>query len=254
MSTPNSVARRFLVVEGLTDATFFQELLRRVYLSNATLQPGARFGRENIPNIVRGHLPDGSPIEVEFVNQEGNTRIRESITNLLDGNIRHFIVTQDIDSQSPDQIVQSIRDIVYSRAGELPPPRVSAEREIEIEGGSVTVIPMGLYQDPLLSQLGVSRHAVEDYLINLILEDVDLRQECPELSLLLSEIIPTIQQYDGSFDSSKELFQLIKPIVQHGFSDTAVVRKVIQDANEDILRAVVAPILDDLESALGLNP
>jgi len=111
---------------------------------------------------------------------------------------------------------------------------------------------MGLEGDTTISSLGIAKHELEDYLVKIILEDPGLHNNATDLPGLLFEILPAIRAHDGPFDSGKELFQLVKPIVQHGFSDTAVVRKVIQVADEDVLRSTLSSILTDLESALGL--
>ena len=241
---------RILVVEGLTDATFFQELLRRLYLWNAEVETESRLGRERIPKIVRGTRSDGSSLEVEFVNQEGKARIPERITALLNADIRQFIVAQDINGDFPNGIVQSIGRVIYTHLGMAPPTTPVAGHRIEIEGGAIGVIPLGLHQDDELRALGITHHALEDYLIKLLLEDAELRQRAPELGGLLSEILPTVRRYDGDFNSSKGLFQLIKPIVQHGFSDAGVVQKLVADAEISILRTVVSPLLEDLDRAL----
>lgn len=47
---------------------------------------------------------------------------------------------------------------------------------------------------------------------------------------------------------------MIKPIVQHGFSDVGVVQKLVRDADIGILRSVVGPLLADVEQAFGVEP
>jgi hypothetical protein len=243
---------RILVVEGLTDATFFQDLLSRLYLGDTKVEYGRQPGRRNIPTVVRGTQSDGTILEVEFRNQEGRSNIPDAIRELLTQGVLSFAVAQDIDDRSPEQTLQSIQGTVYSHLG-LNPPRGPAAKKIVVEGRTVDVIPIGLYQDATLTSLGITRHAMEDYLIKVFLEDAGLRQRAPELQGLLSEILPTIRRFDGSFNSSKELFQLIKPVVQHGFSDTGVVNKCFTDADPDILRSVLAPVLADVEQTLSLQ-
>jgi hypothetical protein len=240
---------RILVVEGLTDATFFQELLSRLYLGNAQVEYDRQPGRRNIPAVVRGTQPDGTLLEVEFRNQEGRSNIPDAIRELLTQGVLSFAVAQDIDDGSPEQTLQSIQGTVYSHLG-LNPPREPVQKKLQVEGRTIAVIPTGLRQDGTLAALGVTSHAMEDYLIKLLLEDADLRQRAPELQGLLSEILPTVRRYDGDFNSSKELFQLIKPVVQHGFSDTGVVRSLFDHADPTILQRALAPVLADVEQAL----
>lgn len=242
---------QILVVEGLTDAAFFQELLSELYLGDAKVEHDRQPGRRNIPAVVRGTQSDGTLLEVELRNQEGRSNIPDAIRELLTQGVLSFTVAQDIDQGDPEQTLQSIQGTVYSHLG-LNPPRGPASKKIEVEGKIVTIIPMGLYADATLASLDITSHAVEDYLIKLILEDANLRQRAPELQGLLSEILPAVRRYDGDFNASKELFQLIKPIVQHSFSDTGVVHSLFENANPGILRSVLAPVLADVEQAFDL--
>jgi hypothetical protein len=239
-----------LLVEGLTDAAFFQHLFDSLYLQGLTVRSGPRPGRENIPASFQGALPDGTLLEINLTIAWGRDQIRPTMGALLRRDVTELVVAQDIDNGNPEQVVQSIRDSVHEELG-LPSPGGGPDsRKIEVTGRTVYVLPMGLYQDDTLSALGVTSHAMDDYLIKLLLEDAGLRQRAPELSRLLSEILPTIRRFDGSFNSSKEIFQLIKPIVQHGFSDTGVVQSLFENADPNILRSVLAPVLADVELAL----
>lgn len=241
-----------LVVEGLTDATFFQGLLQRLYLQDAQVEYDRSPGRRNIPKIVRGVRAGGALLEVEFRNHidGGEGKIPDAIKFLLDEDIREFAVAQDLDDGTPDQLIEAIRQVVYSHLRVPITTPLIPSRRIEIEGGAITVIPMGLHQDDTLSSLRITSHAMEDYLIKLLLEDAGLRQRVPELQGLLLEILPTIRQHNGHFNSSKELFQLVKPIIQHGFSDSGAIQNLFSNADPDILRSVLAPLLPDVELAL----
>jgi hypothetical protein len=239
-----------LLVEGLTDAAFFQHLFERLYLQNVTVRHGPRPGRENIPASFQGTLPHGPLLEVNLTIAGDKGQIRPTIGALLRRDVTELVVAEDIDDGSPEQVVHSIRDSVYDSLG-LPRPGGEADNQkIEVAGRTVYVIPMGLRQDSTLAALGVTSHAMDDYLIKLVLEDVGLRQKAPELGQLLFDILPTIRKYEGPFERSKELFQLIKPIVQHSFSDTGTVQKIFAQADPNILRRVLAPVLADVELAL----
>jgi len=241
-----------LVVEGLTDATFFQELLIRLYIQEAKSEYDLRPGRRNIPAAVRGTLTDGSSIEVEFRNQEGKAAIPDVIRGLLVQHVAEITVAQDVDSGSPEDLVESTQQIAHSYFGLQPLGPTPEGQTGSVEATTIQVIPMGLHENQTLTNLGISKHEMEDYLIMLTLEDPGLRQNVPELSSLLANILPTVREFEGDFNSSKELFQLIKPMIQHGFSDTGVVQKLVRDADQDILRSVLAPLLVHVEQAFGI--
>ena len=98
--------------------------------------------------------------------------------------------------------------------------------------GDVTigVIPMGLADDSELSELGINRHAMEDYLIKLLLHDQALTRDVSDFRQLMLDLTLRIREQGPPFDSSKEVFQLAKPIVKHGFSDTGTVEALFERA------------------------
>ena len=241
-----------LVVEGITDAVFLTELLSRLYLPEVRVETTRRRGRENIPRGLRGVLTNGESVEVGFEVAGGTGGIPVGIRALLDTGVHTLAIVQDLDDSHPEQLVESVGELVSRHLGTQISTDLSAPRQINTNDGAIFVIAMGLLGDPSLDALGVRRHALEDYLIKLLLEDATLRQNAPELRSLLTQILPLIREKDGPFDSSKEIFQLIKPIVQHGFSDTGVVQKLMRDADEAILRSVLEPLLGDVERALGV--
>lgn len=238
------------IVEGLTDATFFQELLARLFLQQAQVEYGEQPGRRNIPTAVGGTDPDGTFVQVEFRNQEGKAAIPAVIRGLLDEEVSRFTVALDIDDREPDQTVQSMHQVVYSHLGMTAPAESLQDRRIVVAGRVIDVIPMGLHQDGTLSVLGITSHALEDYLVKLILEDPSLRRNAPELHTLLHQVLPAIREHQGPFVSSKEVFQLIKPVVQHSFSDTGVVQTLLREADISILGSVLSPLLGDVKRAL----
>lgn len=249
-----------LVVEGLTDAKFFQELFRRLYLKDSSLKFDQLPGRRNMPKGIQGITSQGREVSLEFRYRRrdseevsgGVSAIPEITRELLATNVGGFTVAKDMDRSDPRQVFQSIQDLVSSHAGTEDITFNEAEGRISFSDGLVNVVPMGIGQNPRFAALGIASHSMEDYLIELMLEDSSLRQNVPTLNALLLEILPSIRNADGSFDSSKELFQLIKPIVQHGFSDTGVVQKLVRDADQNILRSVLAPLLADMEPAFDV--
>jgi len=247
-----------LILEGLTDATFFQEVLGRLYLTDVKRLYMEEPGRRNLPSGVRGTTPAGTELQVDFrySRQDGDTveggkdRIPAVIRFLLDGDVHSFAVSQDIDDGTPEQIVQSVSDVARSCLGAASVTLNDDVSQIRLPLGTITVLPMGLFGDGGLAELGITKHELEDYLIKLILEDERLREAIPELRAFLAQVLPSIREFDGPFNSGKEVFQLIKPLVQHGLSDTGAIRKIFATANDGPLRSVLAPLLESLDRVL----
>ena len=136
-----------------------------------------------------------------------------------------------------------------SHADDIP----GTEGKFRLDEKTAAVMPIGLRNDSYLLPLGIRSHSVEDYLIKLLVLDVSLRSDVPLFSELLQELLGRIrgEPYKILFESSKELFQLVKPIIKHGFSDTGVVKSMFQNANPDVLHSVMDPLLQRLETAVG---
>lgn len=193
-------------------------------------------------------------ISAEIRDGQGKYRISEVVEELLRLGVRDLVVAQDIDDRTPDEAVRSIHHMVCSHLSVNPPNEPPSLRKFSVADRAIGIIPVGLHQDPALGAFDISEHALEDYMIKLILEDAELRKNVPMLGSLIPQLLPAIREKDGPFDKSKELFQLIKPLIQHGFSDTGVVEKVVKDADEGVLRSVLAPLLADVEQAFDLHP
>jgi len=243
-----------LVVEGHTDAAFFQHLFDRLLFADSNLQFETEFGRENVPSGIQGTLRDGTSLEVEFRIAGGINNIPSAIETLLRNRVYEFTVALDVDDSTPERRLQSVREAIASQVSGPVQVESGEHRVVTFEGGRVPVLAMGLYQDPALDELGVSSYAREDYLVKLLLADTDLRPKCPDLAPLLNTILPEIRANDGGFSSSKELFQIMKPIVGDIYNDVGVVRAIFARADSGILRSVLAPLLTDVEQAFGVAP
>lgn len=211
-----------------------------------------------MPSGIRGTTPGGNSLEVDFRYSRqdggevegGKDQIPRIARGLLEGGVQSFAVAQDVDDGPPDQVVQSITDVARNYLGADSVSLQDETNQVLLPLGAITVIPIGLYGDRMLGELGITKHELEDLLIKLLLEDESLRENVPELGALLAQILPAIREYEGPFNSGKEVYQLIKPIVQHGISDTGAIRKMIRTADEDILRSVLAPLMEDVERVL----
>ena len=134
-----------------------------------------------------------------------------------------------------------------SQVGEI----THSEGKFRIGDKVIAVMPMGLKDDSDLSSLGVTSHSMEDYLMKMLLLDESLRPLGSRFPELLEGLGDLIRAQALTFDSSKELFQLTKPILKQGFSDTGLVRWMFSHAVPDILHSVMDPLIERLEQAVG---
>ncbi len=215
-----------LLVEGDTNAAFFDRLITHLSLAHAT--------------------------DLEIRNVQGRSNLQPEVKALITARVSQLIITEDLDDRTEPQIVEPYKQAVSGFLGR-PVANLSPSGDSFQAGKvTVTVIPMGLPNDPDLIALGITSHALEDYLIRLLLDDESLRPEVPRFRELIEELVGTIRRYDLGFDSTKELFQLVKPIIKLGFSDTGVVQALFEKANQDHLHAAIDPLIQRLDAAATL--
>ena len=241
-----------LVVEGITDAVFFGELLR-LHLSNVTVTSADQFRRRGIPASVTGHFPDGSVMELEFRNQDPNTegginKIPDAVAGLIRIGQPQFLVAQDLNSGSPSQIANSVAGMIRTSGV---PIHTQDNLQVRGEGVVIGIMPMGLTDDVDMNALGVTSHSIEDYLIKVILLDESLRPGVTRLLELLTRLLATArgQPYELPFNSSKQVFQLVKSVIGR-YNDTGIVRWLFQRADRGLLSEVTQPVLDRLIEAI----
>ncbi len=218
-----------LIVEGGTDLAFFNRLTPlESFPPNVSLVPGHVGGsRQKIQDAVKAQLSAGT---------------------------EQIIVAEDLNGRNAQQVVQSHRDSVSNHL-ESPAISLSDPQDLfQIGDVTLAVIPMGLQNDPDLIALGITNHAMEDYLIKLLLLDEGLRRAVPGFGNLVSQLASTIRSYNVPFDSSKDFFQLIKPIIKEGYSDTGVLEGLFWNSNPAMLRRVTGPLLERLERAGSVQP
>ena len=210
------------VVEGLTDEVFFNKvkLLRDLPLE---LRSHSNGGQSQIPNMVR-------------------TFLRTGVTRLA--------VAQDINSDPPSRVVQSVQSMVANAlSGPIENLTPSGEK-FQVGNVIVGVVPVGLPDDPDLSELGITSHSMEDFLVKLLLRDQSLTRNVDDFKQLLLDLTQRIREQGLPFQSCKEVFQLAKPIIQHSFSDTGVVNSLFENADPEAVQEVMAPLLDKIEQVL----
>ena len=255
-----------LVVEGITDAVFFCELVK-LHLPGAIEEAMDQPGRRGIPASVRGRRADGTELLLEFRNQDpeaggGIGKIPAAVRGLIqDGGVVEFVVARDLDGGTPQTLARSVKGVVRNLLGgpveDVTKARfrvqntVLPERQVGIgQWINVGMIPMGLIQDTDLVALGVTRHTMEDYLVKILLIDETLRPKVPDLRPIIEQAAWTIRSYDVPFDSGKQILQVIKGIIQE-YSDTGLIRKFFRIARRNLLRDLTRPLFEQLERAVA---
>lgn len=139
--------KKFIVVEGEDDAQFLKSLLNR-------------YGRD--------------VEELGYLVTAGNKDIIKRVLTALLSTKKEIVVMMDYDKQEKKTLIQSLANAVESRNYKIISQNDNA---MEIEGNiRVNLIPMGLYSDEMLKQIGINQFEMEDYCLKLIGIDENLRE------------------------------------------------------------------------------
>ena len=104
------------VVEGLTDAVFFRELVRSHY-PNAIVGRSEEPEKRRIPDSIRATKPDGSELFLEFRNQNpydpdqsgGRRRVHVAVRGLIRaGGVVQLAAAKDLNGDTPEAVVESL--------------------------------------------------------------------------------------------------------------------------------------------------
>ena len=161
-------------------------------------------------------LPEGVSLAAE--NAKGRSNLQPAAKALLIAGATDLIIAEDIDERDATRVIESHTHSISSFLGS---PAVDAGNgRFRIGDVTLDVIPMGVIGNSGMDALGISSHSMEDYLIKLLLDDPSLRIALPRFDQLLGDLLTVIRgdPHRIAFDSSKELFQLAKPLIKHGFS------------------------------------
>ena len=213
-----------LVVEGDTDTALFRRVASLAFL-------GSDVGLEHHPVGGRGNIAG-------------------TVAALVGPDTGWLMVAEDIDDRDPPQVVESLRQAICNRLGEPIGAAVLEGDSFRIRETRVTVIAVGLPGNRNLMELGISHHALEDYLIELVLSDSRLRPEHIDFLQLLRELVDTLSRHQVWSGSSKDLFHLMMPIGKWGYSETGVVEALFENANPEVLRRVMSPLVERVAAAM----
>jgi AAA15 family ATPase/GTPase/5S rRNA maturation endonuclease (ribonuclease M5) len=134
--------KKFIIVEGDADIQFFKSLFKR-------------YGK-NIEEL--GY----------FVNAGSKDNVTTVLMALLSTK-KDVVVTMDYDNEDKNILNQKLHNALKNKNYKI---KSQKDNTLEVEGDiKITLIPMGLYNDERLKQIGINQFEMEDYCLKLI--DVD---------------------------------------------------------------------------------
>lgn len=191
--------RSWLIVEGWDDAAFFESLIGRLFRIN----------------FNRREKSISYSDKINIVISQGKGQVKEVMRAYINVEIARKVgIALDINDKSPQEVENKVRDDVASQFKS--PVKVDKGIILVPQESKVIAIPMGLYNDEEIKSLGITKYAMEDYLLKLA-----LRQSPKDLKELLSLL------KDMHLQRSKEFLQPLKALFKFSDDDRAFARFLI---------------------------
>jgi AAA15 family ATPase/GTPase/5S rRNA maturation endonuclease (ribonuclease M5) len=155
--------KKFIIVEGDSDIQFFKSLFKR-------------YGK-NIEEL--GY----------FVNAGSKDNVITVLMALLSTK-KDVVVTMDYDNEDKKSLIQKLHNALKNRNYKI---KNQEDNTLELEENlKITLIPMGLYNDGRLKQIGINKFEMEDYCLKLIDVDENLSKWA---GLKLEELIDRAEKF-----------------------------------------------------------
>lgn len=208
------MTRSILVVESWDDRVFFEALIQKLF---------ERKPEELELDIKIGHDKRQAKDALRVYVRQGFLKVG---------------IARDIDDSSPEEEENNIKD---NLASECKSP-VKVEKDFILAWKSkVIAIPMGLYNDKELKNLGITRHEMEDYLVKLALRESPKRTNERLLSLLKDMY---------HLERSKQFLQPLKALFKFSDDDRAFARFLIGKSSKTSVTKVTSNIFGKMEALI----
>jgi AAA15 family ATPase/GTPase len=203
--------KKFIIVEGDADIQFFKSLFKR-------------YGK-NVEDL--GY----------FVNAQGKRNVITVLTALLPTK-KEIIVTMDYDEEDKGKLIQKLVNVLKNKI------KSQEDNTLELEGNlKITLIPMGLYNDERLKQIGINKFEMEDYCLKLIDVDENLSKWA---GLKLEELAEHIKQAGWERIDIHRSSSLLKGLAfKKGIDYEELIDYIISNASNQSLKSVINKELRD---------
>jgi 5S rRNA maturation endonuclease (ribonuclease M5) len=201
--------RKFIVVEGKNDVQFFRSLLRK-------------YGR--------------SEEEVGYLVKADNKKLVNQVSAALLSTKKEVIVAMDYDAQNEEALIQSLTEVLKSKNYRI---QNQKNNTLEMEGNlKITLLPMGLYNDERLKQIGIKQFEMEDYCLKLIETDEKLRKWAGVTLEKLVEEAKQLKQFNIEVNTHKSsgLLSILALKKDKAYED--LIDYIINNASDQALEKV----------------
>jgi AAA15 family ATPase/GTPase len=200
--------KKFIIVEGDNDVQFFKSLLKR-------------YGKNEE--------------ELGYLVKAGGKDLLKHVSVALLSTKKEIAVAMDYDEQDKNALIQSLIDALKNKNYKIQNQRNNI---LEIEGNlKITLLPMGLYGDEMLKQIGIEQFEMEDYCLKLIETDENLRKWVGEALEKLVEDAKQAGIEKVNLHKSSTLLRLLAIKKSMAYKD--LIDHIISNASDQALEKVI---------------
>lgn len=122
----------------------------------------------------------------------------------------------------------------------------------QIEGGELRVVPVGLPADERLKSLGVTKHAIDDFLVLLLLERSAYdgwasgeKKHPPRFETIeqgLPRLLESFRQNGVPVESSKQVLDVLCAMMAYRASPATLAQDVLRRSKGEVVRRILDPL------------
>lgn len=230
------MAEQYLCCEGDTDRTVFDFLNRdpRYLILPQKPKPCT--------------IPEAT--STEQLPSEGREVALNTGIDLVKANVPRVIIALDLDTYTETLVFEEV-ERTLAKHGVI---FTGGKGSYDCSGTKLSVIAVGIPQDPTLKDLGVTSHAMDDYLISLFLNGEAYTQvvqkrklKAPAFEALLPTIkgcSETIRKSGVTVASSKQFLDLLRAILGFRASPSSLAAAILRHSPPAISAAILKSLSD----------
>lgn len=182
----------------------------------------------------------------------GDRKARTDAIRLLGQGVPSVVLCLDLDSRTPEDLFASVEAELHQHNLAF----VGSAGRYGAAGTEFVVVLVGLPGDPKLSEFGVRSHAMDDFLVRMLLDPATYdgvvksnKGPAPPHGAavdFVKGVLGLAGRQGIPFDSSKHVLALFRLVIQFGASLARFAESILKHAPEDLRRSVLQPLEDAL--------
>ena len=170
----------------------------------------------------------------------GRSEVLDYIVLLSDIQIKRFCAFIDIDDDSPEKILEDVQNKLEGNFDDV--EKLNPNSFHVNEYSLIRIGCIGLHENEALREYGITRHAMEDHALGLLLTDEDIVPRLSTTSIdtleqfknALSEQKSSVEQYIGDITKSKSLIKMSLVLLGYDGTTSSFIDKILRCTEHDL--------------------